>query len=232
MGTNNDSPSAVCNFIDCTESNDEEEEEEEEGKGKVDEQEEKDQKHEENHEKKTMDKKETIKEGQGRQGEVEEERKETPRWEDFFNPVTLSDSQNSHSQSCCSIISHSSPCRMSGSQTPELFPEMEEESVENLSLTLSASLSNQSSQNQESSSLPENVLLQPEQEDDANDAEERDSGQNNSVKERDLLPSSQESSDFDIPCTPESKVPRPNELLQLYRKLAAGEEVVVRKKRV
>uniref|UniRef100_A0A3P8UXU1 Protein artemis n=2 Tax=Cynoglossus semilaevis TaxID=244447 RepID=A0A3P8UXU1_CYNSE len=96
MGTNNDSPSAVCNFIDCTESNDEEDEEEEEGKGKVDEQEEKDQKHEENHEKRTMVKKETIKEGQGRQGEVEEERKETPRWEDFFNPVTLSDSQNSH----------------------------------------------------------------------------------------------------------------------------------------
>uniref|UniRef100_A0A671X603 Protein artemis n=1 Tax=Sparus aurata TaxID=8175 RepID=A0A671X603_SPAAU len=37
------------------------------------------------------------------------------------------------------------------------------------------------------------------------------------------------SSDFEIPCTPESKKPREDELSQLYRKLAAGEDVVIRK---
>lgn len=39
---------------------------------------------------------------------------------------------------------------------------------------------------------------------------------------------SQESSDFDLPMTPGSKVPQPKELKELYRKLAAGEDVTVK----
>uniref|UniRef100_A0A665UB26 Protein artemis n=1 Tax=Echeneis naucrates TaxID=173247 RepID=A0A665UB26_ECHNA len=43
------------------------------------------------------------------------------------------------------------------------------------------------------------------------------------------LSESQASSDFEVPCTPESKAPQPDELLHLYRKLASGDEVVIRK---
>ena len=41
------------------------------------------------------------------------------------------------------------------------------------------------------------------------------------------LPVSQESSDFDIPRTPESQAPPIQELAEIYRKLASGQEVVV-----
>uniref|UniRef100_A0A4W6C1C6 Protein artemis n=1 Tax=Lates calcarifer TaxID=8187 RepID=A0A4W6C1C6_LATCA len=116
--------------------------------------------------------------------------------------------------------------------------DQEEETHEhndNFSLSLSASLSNHSSQNMDSC-LPDTLILQPEQ----GGREQGDVSTNTKTESDDLiLPSeleelstsqaSQASSDFDIACTPESKVPRPDELSQLYRKLASGEEVVIRK---
>lgn len=146
--------------------------------------------------------------------EVEEEgRSEPPKWDDFFTAEALPDSQNSHnSQSCGSAPSPApflspSTSRMTGSQTPELFSDDDDDSANNehFTLTLSTSTSNQSSQNQETT-LADTLIL------------------------RDGLPDSQTSSDFDIPCTPESKAPPQDELSQLYRKLAAGEEVVIRKR--
>uniref|UniRef100_A0A4W6D414 DNA cross-link repair 1C, PSO2 homolog (S. cerevisiae) n=1 Tax=Lates calcarifer TaxID=8187 RepID=A0A4W6D414_LATCA len=216
-----DTQSATHNYVDCTESNGEEEDDDdEEG---------------EEHDRKgdTKPTKKVIKEG-------ERKRKETsnaPKWEDFFNGEMLSDSQNSQSQSCCSNTT-TSPSRMTGSQTPELFSDQEEETHEhndNFSLSLSASLSNHSSQNMDSC-LPDTLILQPEQ----GGGEQGDVSTNTKTESDDLiLPSeleelstsqaSQASSDFDIACTPESKVPRPDELSQLYRKLASGEEVVIRK---
>ncbi|XP_018527107.1 protein artemis [Lates calcarifer] len=227
-----DTQSATHNYVDCTESNGEEEDDDdEEG---------------EEHDRKgdTKPTKKVIKEGERSkepdEKKMEEERKETsnaPKWEDFFNGEMLSDSQNSQSQSCCSNTT-TSPSRMTGSQTPELFSDQEEETHEhndNFSLSLSASLSNHSSQNMDSC-LPDTLILQPEQ----GGREQGDVSTNTKTESDDLiLPSeleelstsqaSQASSDFDIACTPESKVPRPDELSQLYRKLASGEEVVIRK---
>ncbi|XP_072529082.1 protein artemis isoform X3 [Salminus brasiliensis] len=44
-----------------------------------------------------------------------------------------------------------------------------------------------------------------------------------------VMSDSQVSSDFDLPQTPGSKAPHPEELKELYKKLAAGEEVIMRR---
>ncbi|XP_062300104.1 protein artemis [Scomber scombrus] len=175
-----DSQPVAHNYMDCTESNDEEDGDDEEEKEK---------------------------DGKG-------DTSNPPKWDDFFTAETLTDSQNSlnsQSQSCCSAASPaSSSSKMTGSQTPDLFSDEEEnpETNEHFSLILSASTSNHSSQNQDLELADTLILEQQEQEE---------------------LSESQASSDFDIPCTPESKIPRPDELSQLYKKLASGEEVMVRK---
>lgn len=204
-----DAQPVIRNFMDCTESNDEEEDDQEE------------------------------------EEEVKEEGKEEgsgssclPKWEDFFTTETLPDSQNSLNsqlQSCCSAASPASS-KMTGSQSPDLFGDEEEtpNNEENFSLTLSASLSNHSSQNLDSY-LPDTLILQPEPE----GRERGDSGTNGASRAIEVigggqteLSGSQEASssdDFDVPCTPESKPPPPDELSRLYRKLASGEEVVIGK---
>lgn len=145
-------------------------------------------------------------EEEGGKGDAMKETKETPKWEDFFSTEMLSDSQNSQSQSCCSVRTVS-PSRATGSQTPELFSDEEEEAF-------SLTLSDRSSQN-----IDDTLILHPETPNCPVQSEPED------------LPASQASSDFDVPGTPESKAPRPDELLQLYRKLASGEEVVVRERK-
>lgn len=137
--------------------------------------------------------------------EEEEGKKAAPKWEDFFATEPLSNSQNSQSHSCCSVET--------GSQTPDLFSDGDRtpDDPEAFSLTLSASVSNHSSQN-----LDDTLILHP-----------QNATADGVQSEPEELTPSQASSDFDIPPTPESKVPQPNVLLQLYRKLAAGEEVVI-----
>nr|XP_046234785.1 protein artemis isoform X2 [Scatophagus argus] len=223
------------NYVDCTESNDEEEddevEKEEEGnKGKGDTKL-MNRETKESEKNKETEKNATEVEGHGSSN--------PPKWEDFFTTETLTDSQNSlNSRSCCSFASPSTS-KMTGSQTPELFSEEEEEETpnndENLCLTLSASLSNHSSQNQDSY-LSDTLIVRPEQgEWEQGDlgtnpaSQEEESNDQNVQPELEQLSESQTSSDFDIPCTPESKAPRPDELSQLYRKLAAAEELDVRK---
>ncbi|XP_073336799.1 protein artemis [Pagrus major] len=236
-----DSQPVAGNFVDCTESNDEEEDEEEEEKEKG----EGDAKLKKEEVNGAMKESERSKETEKMEVEVEGS-SNPPKWEDFFTTETLPDSQNSlnslnslnsQSQSCCSVPS-TSPSRMTGSQTPDLFSEEEEtpNNDENFSLTLSASLSNHSSQNMDSY-LPDTLILQPEQA----GREQGDSRTNNVSQEKEskdqnvqseleeLSQESRVSSDFDIPSTPESKKPREDELSQLYRKLAAGEDVVIRK---
>uniref|UniRef100_H3C527 Protein artemis n=1 Tax=Tetraodon nigroviridis TaxID=99883 RepID=H3C527_TETNG len=84
-----------------------------------------------------------------------------PKWEDFFVTETLPDSQNSLTSRSCSVPSPSLS-RLTGSQTPELFSEGEEErstaNDEDFALTLSASLSSHSSQNQDSE-LADTLIL-------------------------------------------------------------------------
>lgn len=136
-------------------------------------------------------------------GDEEKENKEAPKWEDFFETEALSDSQNSQSQSCCSVRT-ASPSRATGSQTPELFSDEDEP----------LSPSSRSTQN-----IDDTLILHP----------DHGHAHNRLVQsELEELSASQASSDLDVPCTPGSEAPRPDELLQLYRKLASGEEVVVR----
>ncbi|KAM8884207.1 protein artemis isoform 1-T1 [Synchiropus picturatus] len=138
-------------------------------------------------------------------------------WKDFFTTEALPDSQGSRSHSCCSMPSPA-PSRMTGSQTPELFSEEEEIRDENFSLALSDS--NHSSQN-----LPDTLILRPD-----SVSIDAPSGESHSrPSEQEELPASQVSSDFEVPCSPESKMPPAAELMLLYRKLASGEEVVIRK---
>ncbi|KAM9705733.1 protein artemis isoform 2-T2 [Menidia menidia] len=143
-------------------------------------------------------------EGEGEQGDKDSQTcpAQAPKWEDFFTTETLTDSQNSQSRSCCSAS------RASGSQTPELFSD-EEEAADRagFSLALSASSSSHSSQNVDSN-VADTLILQP-------------GGGGGGA--------SQESSDFEVACTPESTEPQPEELLLLYRKLASGEDVITRK---
>ncbi|KAM9845595.1 protein artemis [Aulostomus maculatus] len=217
-----DTQPAAHNFMDCIESNDEEEEEEDEQTEEVN-----------TSSKETNNTPETVRvevEGCGSSN--------PPVWQDFFKTETLTDSQNSlnsQSQSCGSVPS-STPSRPTDSQTPELFSEEENlDTEDNFSLTLSASLSSHSSLNQDSCP-PNTLILEPEQE----GRGQGDSGTTvashktcsdtlNIQSELEEVSESQVSSDFDVPCTPESKMPPPEELSQLYRKLASGEEVVIRK---
>ncbi|XP_030628005.1 protein artemis [Chanos chanos] len=53
--------------------------------------------------------------------------------------------------------------------------------------------------------------------------------QSERVEEAEQKPDSQVSSDFEIPLTPGSRTPKPEELSELYRKIAAGEELVIRR---
>lgn len=211
------------NYLDCTESNDEEdgdEEEEEVGKGEL------------------SLKTEIVKSEEKRQ---QMSLTDPPKWEDFFKVDILPDSQTSQSQS--------SSTRLSGSQTPDLFSEEtdEEEDTPDSSESqesLSASQSSQSNQSRESSqsnqprkpsqsnhsiqnqssALPDTIILKPGQTHFSFIHSE------SSVKQDTQdLPDSQTSSDFDIPCTPESKIPQPEELLELYRKLASGEDMLPKK---
>ncbi|CAJ1054542.1 protein artemis [Xyrichtys novacula] len=226
---------AAGNFVDCTESNGEEEDEED--------QQEEDEgagdntviMTEENGAGKENEMKEVteIKELKAGQGSTD-----LPKWEDFFTSEPLPDSQsslNSQLQSCSSVPS-STPSRLTGSQTPELFSEEDEtpNNDENFSLTLSASLSNHSSQNLDTY-FPDTLILRPEQEKEGEGDVETKALEDmdndlNIQSEPEELTGSQTSSDFDIPCTPESKTPQPEELMLLYRKLASGEDLVIKKR--
>uniref|UniRef100_A0A8C3G2E0 Protein artemis n=1 Tax=Cyclopterus lumpus TaxID=8103 RepID=A0A8C3G2E0_CYCLU len=135
-------------------------------------------------------------------------------------------SLNSQSQSCCSAPSPASS-KMAGSQSPDLFGDDDDE---DFSLTLSASLSTHSSQNLDSC-LPDTLILQPEQRGrDRGDSRTNSAPRVSEGSGQSELSGSQSSSDFDVPCTPESKAPPPAELSQLYRKLASGEEVGLKQK--
>lgn len=206
-----DSRPLKCNYLDCTESNDEDEEEEV-GKGDID---------------------ESYKGEETKNTELEvNSSSNPPKWEDFFTTETLPDSQNSLTSRSCSLPSPSLS-RATGSQTPELFSDEEEESTvkdKDFSLSLSASLSSHSSQNQDSE-LTDTLILPHENGSEQGRSRSPAAPQkvSNVQTEPEAQSESPASSDFDVPSTPESKKPRPDELLLLYRKLAAGDQALLRK---
>ncbi|XP_030210248.1 protein artemis isoform X1 [Gadus morhua] len=177
-----------------------------------------------------------------------------PKWDDFFTADALPDSQGSLtslSQSCCSARS-SSPSRLTGSQTPELFSDAEsaDEAVGGAGRGAPVPLNRRPKSpihpvgpDRGTSPLPDTLILlsKPQQQEEEGGAgvrpsnncgSPREPGDSRSVRtgERAELPDSQASSDFDIPCTPESQAPKQEELSALYRTLASGEEVAVFRK--
>ncbi|CAK6978166.1 protein artemis [Scomber scombrus] len=245
-----DSQPVAHNYIDCTESNDEEEDGDDEEEKEKEEEEGKGDTNQTKVEVNTMmiNESEMNKEAEKKKMEVEGcSSSNPPKWDDFFTAETLTDSQNSQnslnsqSQSCCSAASPASSSKMTDSQTPDLFSDEEEnpETNEHFSLILSASTSNHSSQNQDLE-LADTLILKPEQKETEKEQKDlktepmsqemesdsqKEQQEQQEQQDQEELSESQVSSDFDIPCTPESKIPRPDELSQLYKKLASGEEV-------
>ncbi|XP_045074895.1 protein artemis-like [Coregonus clupeaformis] len=138
-----------------------------------------------------------------------------PRWEEFFTTETLTDSQNSQPHSC----SHTSPSHstLTGSQTPELFVD-DSAQIPLLSIPISAG---------RGLSQADSMLIQSEDWCQGDVLTNLEVGGEESGSQT-HQPESQVSSDFDIPSTPDSQTPGPDDLSALYRRLAAGEEVVIR----
>jgi len=221
---------AALHFVDCTESNGEEDGDEEE--------EEEVEMGDEGATAKatsTADREMGIAEAQGGIGGTETR----PKWDDFFHAdaLALPDSQGSLAslpRSGCSART-SSPSMMTGSQTPELFsdPESADEAFGGPDKPPSdpGGLGR-------GPTLPDTLILrsseqqQQQQEEEEGGAKVPSSTNGGPRREgggdcQENLPDSQTSSDFDIPCTPESQAPKAEELSRLYRTLASGEEVAV-----
>ncbi|XP_042173239.1 protein artemis isoform X2 [Oncorhynchus tshawytscha] len=141
-----------------------------------------------------------------------------PRWEEFFTTEILTDSQTSQPHSC----SHTSPSRstLTGSQTSELFVD-DSAKLPSPSIPLSAG---------QGLSQAESMLIQSEDRCQGDALTNLDAGgeESGSHTHQSEPTESQVSSDFDIPSTPDSHTPGPDDLSDLYRRLAAGEEVVTR----
>ncbi|XP_062338596.1 protein artemis isoform X1 [Osmerus eperlanus] len=221
--------STTRNYIDCTESNDEDEDEEYDKETQKEKDKEGTLIKEEKEEEETKEEGEKILEaGEENIKElVYESSPSPPRWDEFFTAEPLTDSQNSltsQSHSCCPISpSHSG---LTGSQTPELFGEDNDGDESSQSTNPSSQTSIGEHQSQADTILLENRRCRGDT-DGVSRRQESDSD-NLQSEPRDLT-ESQASSDFDIPCTPESQTPCPEQLKDLYKKLAAGEEVVIRK---
>ncbi|KAK2892930.1 hypothetical protein Q8A67_012918 [Cirrhinus molitorella] len=164
-----------------------------------------------------------------------------PCWQKFFKvePVLtdeseLDNSQNSHNTQTLSTENTTS-------QSPELFQDEDEDDNSSVHLTSSQS-THISDAGTDSLSQMDTVIVQVD-ESKAVTTEQSNRGTNGEVapdaidgcnvkpKKEEAVENksdSQVSSDFDLPPTPGSKVPQAEDLKELYRKLAAGEEVVIR----
>lgn len=165
-----------------------------------------------------------------------------PRWENFFraDPVLTDESELDNSQTTQTTDNTTS-------QSPELFREDDEDDSCHMTSSQSTHISDDAP---ESSSQIDTVLVQV----DESKAVSSDQETNGVFKNGTCKPGevgsdaidscnvkakaeeateqksdSQVSSDFELPPTPGSKVPEPEDLKELYRKLAAGHEVVKRK---
>uniref|UniRef100_A0AAY4DJS7 Protein artemis n=1 Tax=Denticeps clupeoides TaxID=299321 RepID=A0AAY4DJS7_9TELE len=157
-----------------------------------------------------------------------------PLWDTFFTPGSLPTDESSEPENSQNSLARSSVCTCS--RSPELFTD---EADECDSLRLSSSQSTHISEAEvELFSEADTVLLHPDSRagqlgiqtnpeslggtsETENMLHESQAGQGN-------VPDSQESSDFELPPTPGSKPPNPEELKELYIKLAAGEDLFLR----
>nr|XP_046193722.1 protein artemis-like isoform X4 [Oncorhynchus gorbuscha] len=160
--------------------------------------------------------------GERDEGSVSNSGTPPPRWEEFFTTEILTDSQTSQPHSCSDTSpSHSTPNQpITGSQTPELFVD-DYAKLPSPSIPLSAG---------RGLSQAESLLIQSEDRCQGDALTNLDAGgeESGSHTHQSEPTESQVSSDFDIPSTPDSHTPGPDDLSDLYRRLAAGEEVVTR----
>nr|XP_046192701.1 protein artemis-like isoform X3 [Oncorhynchus gorbuscha] len=160
--------------------------------------------------------------GERDEGSVSNSGTPPPRWEEFFTTEILTDSQTSQPHSCSDTSpSHSTPNQpITGSQTPELFVD-DYAKLPSPSIPLSAG---------RGLSQAESLLIQSEDRCQGDALTNLDAGgeESGSHTHQSEPTASQVSSDFDIPSTPDSHTPGPDDLSDLYRRLAAGEEVVTR----
>uniref|UniRef100_A0A3B1K0P6 Protein artemis n=1 Tax=Astyanax mexicanus TaxID=7994 RepID=A0A3B1K0P6_ASTMX len=163
-----------------------------------------------------------------------------PCWDTFFKaePVLTDDSceldnsQNSQTQSTYRTTS----------QSPELFDDGDDESESvNMASSQSTHISDEGTENP---SQLDTVVFKPETDKQTNhnlengslipmvklepSVSEAHEDQSQRMDSTEPMTDSQVSSDFDLPQTPGSKAPHPDELKELYRKMAAGEEVITR----
>uniref|UniRef100_A0A8C7N9D2 Protein artemis n=1 Tax=Oncorhynchus kisutch TaxID=8019 RepID=A0A8C7N9D2_ONCKI len=137
----------------------------------------------------------------------------------IYRPLgTLKRTRPDQPHSC----SHTSPSHstLTGSQTPELFVD-DSVKLPSPSIPLSAG---------RGLSQAESMLIQSEDRCQGDALTNLDAGgeESGSHTHQSEPTESQVSSDFDIPSTPDSHTPGPDDLSDLYRRLAAGEEVVTR----
>lgn len=166
-----------------------------------------------------------------------------PQWDAFFKPASLPTDESSEPDNSQNSLARSS--EQTCSQSPVLFGEDEDDSD---SFHLSSSQSTHISDNgTENFSEMDTVLLRPEikraecqqskmsttnlesgavAQSHLNDSQ---NSQSDAEKDTEQKPHSQESSDFELPPTPGATVPRAEELRELYQKLAAGEELFLRR---
>ncbi|XP_056605346.1 protein artemis [Triplophysa dalaica] len=161
-----------------------------------------------------------------------------PRWENFFraDPVLtdeseLDNSQNSQTQSTENTRSQSPElflededdgCHMTSSQSTHISDEVTDSLSQIDTVLVQVDESKAVTSDQEPNGLFQDGTRIP-------DEVASDGMDCCNVKATEQKSDSQVSSDFELPPTPGSKVPEPEELKELYRKLAAGQEVVKRK---
>ncbi|KAI7791986.1 protein artemis [Triplophysa rosa] len=153
-----------------------------------------------------------------------------PRWENFFraDPVLTDESELDNSQTQSTENTSQSPerflededdgCHMTSSQSTHISDEVTDSSSQIDMVLVQVDDSKAVTSDQETNGLLQGGTCKPGEV--ASDV----IGSCNEPKS-----DSQVSSDFELPPTPGSKVPEPEELKELYRKLAAGQEVVKRK---
>ncbi|XP_066523663.1 protein artemis isoform X2 [Hoplias malabaricus] len=162
-----------------------------------------------------------------------------PHWDTFFTaePALTDEScELDTSQNCRTVSTYHTT-----SQSPELFDEDEESG--HLWSSQSTHISDGGSENP---SQLDTVPVQPEVSSSTPQRSDRPTGPTgrragsdprgdgrtdttDGADGADVTSDSQVSSDFDLPQTPGSRAPPPDELKELYRKLAAGEDVVLRR---
>ncbi|KAL2103019.1 hypothetical protein ACEWY4_002187 [Coilia grayii] len=177
-----------------------------------------------------------------------------PQWDTFFKPPSLPTDESSEPDNSQSSLARSSE-HACCSQSPELYPDDNDDGDIECESSQSTHISDSG---MDSFSQMDTVLLKPEderskvkercgspgnaaaanaeaghgaeavpeQKDAVNDSQ---NSQSDTTDITELRPDSQELSDFELPPTPGAASPRPEELKELYRKLAAGEELFLRR---